>query len=177
MHFPCLSSSRNGIVTATTSQARRKVVSTDTYWKANLGCVLRDSTKHVGLNLGNSELVMTTENNGFACKPSISVKSYDCGFHARNITQFRLMAFDDNHVLNPLEHCGQSEPLTTESQKPVVHTWALPLFYPCLVTKLTRFPWWWTSYHSVTSMGDRENTWQDALLFLSPARGAIKSYF
>lgn len=121
--------------------------------------------------------LMTTENNGFACKPSISVKSYDCGFHARNITQFRLMAFDDNHVLNPLEHCGQSEPLTTESQKPAVHKWALPLFYPCLVTKLTRFPWWWTSDHSVTSMGDRENTWQDALLFLSPARGAIKSYF
>lgn len=53
---------------------------------------------------------------------------------------FWLMAFDNNHVLNALNHHGQSEPLATESLKPAVHSWALTVFYSCLVTQLTRFP-------------------------------------
>lgn len=49
------------------------------YWEA--------APSTLAWTFGNLELVMATENNSFACKPSISVKNYDCGFHTQNITQ------------------------------------------------------------------------------------------
>lgn len=85
----------------------------------------RDSAKYVVWSLGNSELGMIKANTGFASKPSISVKNYDCGFCAFNIIQvgmfWYLMMIT---CLIPYSTVVSPESLITISQKTAVHVWA-----------------------------------------------------
>lgn len=138
MHnFSCLSSVQNR--TVTTLQSRRKMVFSGTYQRANLGCMWRDTAKHVGLSLGNSELRMIVANPSFASKPR---KNYNCGFYALNIIQvdvfWYLMMIT---CLSSYSAVVSPEPLIIISWRTAAHMWVRSSSSLCFMLGLSGDYW------------------------------------